>query len=43
MKNKVGIILVIAIAIVTASCSTQKLTTAQPQIYWVNSLKVSCT
>jgi len=36
-------ILILIFAILTASCSTQKLTTSKPQIYWVNSLKVSCT
>ena len=36
-------ILILTFAILTASCSTQKLTTSKPQIYWVNSLKVSCT
>jgi heat shock protein HslJ len=36
-------ILTLAITIFTISCATQKKTTSQPQIYWVNSLKVSCT
>lgn len=36
-------ILILTVAILTASCSAQKFTASKPQIYWVNSLKVSCT
>jgi heat shock protein HslJ len=36
-------ILTLAITILIISCATQKQTTSKPQIYWVNSLKVSCT
>jgi heat shock protein HslJ len=35
--------LILAVTILIASCATQKQTTSKPQIYWVNSLKVSCT
>ena len=36
-------ILILATIIVLSCCATQKQTTTNPQIYWVNSLKVSCT
>ncbi len=36
-------VLILAVTILIASCATQKLTTSKTQIYWVNSLKVSCT
>jgi heat shock protein HslJ len=35
--------LILIIAVLIASCSTKKLTTSKPQVYWVNSIKVSCT
>ena len=36
-------VLILAATILMASCATQKHTTSNPQIYWVNSLKVPCT
>jgi heat shock protein HslJ len=41
--NTMKTILILIVAILIASCSAQKLTSSKPQIYWVNSLKVSCT
>jgi len=36
-------ILILFMTVLIASCSAQKMTTSNPQIYWVNSLRVSCT
>jgi heat shock protein HslJ len=36
-------ILILAFTIFIVSCASQKLTKSKPQIYWVNSLTVTCT
>jgi len=36
-------ILLLTLTILISPCSAQKFTSTKPQIYWVNSLKVSCT